>query len=80
MNEDREMVLRMLKEGKISVEEADALLQALAEEAEAPQPSGEPEEARQRTGPELRVELGDLIRELTESIPKEVIHELKEIR
>lgn len=31
MDDERQMILRMLKEGKISLEEADALLQALAE-------------------------------------------------
>ena len=31
MNEERSMILKMLKEGKISVEEADALLEALQE-------------------------------------------------
>jgi len=74
MNEEREMVLRMLKEGKISVEEADALLQALAEESETPAPAAEPGAGAEGPGVDIRVELGDLVRELTESIPKEVIH------
>lgn len=74
MNEEREMVLRMLKEGKISVEEADALLQALAEESETPAPAAEPWAGAEGPGVDIRVELGDLVRELTESIPKEVIH------
>ncbi|HEV8354196.1 MAG TPA: DUF4097 family beta strand repeat-containing protein [bacterium] len=78
MNEEREMVLRMLKEGKISVEEADALLQALAEETGAP--AEEPRESPARTGVDVRVELGDLIKEITESVPREVIHELRELR
>jgi DUF4097 and DUF4098 domain-containing protein YvlB len=78
MNEEREMVLRMLKEGKISVEEADALLQALAEETGGP--AEEPGEATARAGVDVRVELGDLIKEITESVPREVIHELRELR
>lgn len=74
MNEEREMVLRMLKEGKISVEEADALLQALAEESETPALAAAPGAGADGPGVDIRVELGDLVRELTESIPKEVIH------
>lgn len=36
MNEERQRVLRMLKEGKVSVEEAEALLEALEEAAPEP--------------------------------------------
>lgn len=36
MNEERQMVLRMLKEGKITLEEAEALMDALAEVAAEP--------------------------------------------
>ena len=39
MSEERQRVLRMLKEGKVTVEEAEALLEALGE-AEAPEPVG----------------------------------------
>jgi hypothetical protein len=85
MDEERAMVLRMLKEGKISVEEADALLQALAEQQageEAPpadRPSGgPPDEARAKAedawpgagaGAVLRDELREVFRELMETIP-----------
>ena len=41
MSDERTMILRMLAEGKISVEEADALLDALGE-PEVSRPEGEP--------------------------------------
>ena len=57
MDEEREMVLRTLKEGKISVEEADALLQELVD-----QPAGE---GSASTGGRVASEIGaDLRREL----------------
>lgn len=77
MSEEREMILRMLKEGKVSVEEADALLQALEEEgtaaeAETVSPSGPPHET-----PNLHAELRGIFHELVESIPKDVMRELQ---
>ena len=65
MDEEREMVLRMLKEGKISVEEADALLQDLA---------------ASETGADLRQELHGVFKELMESIPKDLRRELHRTR
>ncbi len=76
MDEEREMILRMLKEGKVSVEEADALLHALEEESDAERsPSPAPGDLPET--PELRAELRGVFNELVESIPKEVMRELK---
>ena len=56
MDESRQMVLRMLREGKVSVEEAEALLDALGAEghddpgAEGPRGAGAPEPAHVRLG------------------------------
>jgi len=84
MNEERGMVLRMLKEGKISVEEADALLQALTEETEAqpvaadqPQPGQEPTDFGSPEIPDLGAELRKVFHELRRSIPGEVLRELQ---
>jgi hypothetical protein len=84
MNEEREMVLRMLKEGKISVEEADALLQALTEEtaaqpaaAEQPQPGQAPTDFGGPEIPDLGTELRKIFHELRQSIPGEVLRELQ---
>jgi DUF4097 and DUF4098 domain-containing protein YvlB len=41
MNQEREMILKMLKDGKVTVEEAEALLQVL-EESEVEQAAGSP--------------------------------------
>lgn len=85
MDEERAMVLRMLKEGKISVEEADALLQELAEQPPVAA-AGEPEEAAASAqagtemGPELRDELRGVFRELMESIPGDIRRELHRAR
>ena len=49
MNEERALILKMLKEGKISVEEADALIEALGEEEGT-------QSARQRTNENPRAE------------------------
>lgn len=50
MNKDREMILKMLKDGKVTVEEAEALLQVLEEAAEeeksTSQAKRQPDEAR----------------------------------
>ena len=91
MDEEREMVLRMLKEGKISVEEADALLQELADQPPGVEGSaaGRPHEAeRQSTGgrvaskigADLRQELHGVFKELMESIPKDLRRELHRTR
>jgi DUF4097 and DUF4098 domain-containing protein YvlB/polyhydroxyalkanoate synthesis regulator phasin len=82
MDEEREMVLRMLKEGKITVEEADALLQELADQrmddeggsGTAPPPTG-PSEI-----PDVREELRTVFQDLMESIPKDVVRELKQAK
>ena len=56
MDEGRQMVLRMLRQGKVSVEEAEALLDALGAEghddpgAEGPRGAGTPEAAHVRLG------------------------------
>ena len=56
MDEGRQMVLRMLRQGKVSVEEAEALLDALGAEghdhpgAEGPRGAGTPEPAHVRPG------------------------------
>lgn len=76
MNEERQMILRMLKEGKISVEEADALLRTLEDE-EAVSARSEPvEETRPGGAPsfaEFGADLGSAIREIVDTIPKEVL-------
>jgi len=78
MDDEREMVLRMLKEGKISVEEADALLQELADQpGEAPEGGQEDGRAASPPGEDLRVELRTVFQELMESIPTEVRHEIR---
>ncbi len=83
MNEEREMVLRMLKEGKVSVEEADALLQALSEETAAERPT-HPEEETPQMGhpgtdiPDIAGELRGIFQELRESIPGEVLRGLRQ--
>lgn len=76
MDEEREMVLRMLKEGKISVEEADALMQELADQQAEDQRVEE--EPRSTPGPgELRDELRMVFKDLMESIPRDVLHEIR---
>lgn len=81
MDEEREMVLRILKEGKITVEEADALLQELTDQraegenvsAAAPPPG--PSEI-----PDVREELRTVFQDLMESIPRDVVRELKQAK
>ncbi|HEV8339702.1 MAG TPA: DUF4097 family beta strand repeat-containing protein [bacterium] len=53
MSEERQMVLKMVKEGKITVEEAEALLEALAEEG---LPAAEPRQAESAVQPVERAE------------------------
>lgn len=79
MDEERQMILRMLKEGKISVEEADALLRALEEEDGESAPSEPVEDARPGTHSfaEFGAELGNAIREIVDTIPKEVLREVR---
>lgn len=87
MSEEREMVLRMLKEGKISVEEADALLQALADETaaeHAEQPRTE-EMPPTTTAPhsewsDVAAELRGIFQELRESLPGEVLRGIRQAR
>ena len=82
MDEEREMVLRMLKEGKVTVEEADALLQELVEQrwedeggsTTAPPPPSSP------GVPDVREELRTVFQDLMDSIPKDVVRELKHAR
>lgn len=91
MDDERQMILRMLKEGKISLEEADALLQALAEAgAGAEQPAGvpsqqappEPEEPGRAGRPRsewigLKDEIQDIITDILKTVPREVIHGIR---
>ncbi|MDR7418297.1 MAG: DUF4097 family beta strand repeat-containing protein [Armatimonadota bacterium] len=49
MSEERQRVLRMLKDGKVSVEEAEALLEALGE-AERDEPGEQPNDHAERPG------------------------------
>jgi len=78
MSEEREMILRMLlKEGKISVEEADALLQALEESGGATPGPAAPAGGPGARMPDLRAELRGVFDELVRSMPQEVIGELK---
>lgn len=44
MHEERRMILRMLEEGKITAEEAEALLKALGESAKSPEVEAENQE------------------------------------
>jgi Putative adhesin len=78
MDDEREMVLRMLKEGKITVEEADALLQELAEQRadeESPSPPPPPPGS---PSAEIREELRTVFQDLMEAIPRDVARELKQ--
>lgn len=77
------MILRMVKEGKLSVEEADALLQTLEGERaaedvtdlpEAPEVPGAPERPQ---GPKIQIELGKIIEDIAETIPREVLRRMK---
>lgn len=91
MDDERQMILRMLKEGKISLEEADALLQALADAgAGAEQPSGapsrqvppEPEEPGRARRPRsewggLKDEIQGIIADILKTVPREVIHGIR---
>lgn len=78
MNEEREMVLRMLKEGKISVEEADALLHELAQQG-AEARGGDAEGARpsSTSTADLRDELRVVLQDLMESFRRDVVPELR---
>ncbi len=79
MDEEREMVLRMLKEGKISVEEADALLQELVDQRVA-EGSGADEPVRPAAalpGEDLRNELRSVFQDLAESFRRDVMPELR---
>lgn len=78
MDEERQMILRMLKEGKITVEEADALLQTLDEErsageGEIPGAPQAPEEPEMPERPRIQLELGKIIQDIAETIPREVL-------
>lgn len=78
MDDEREMVLRMLKEGKITVEEADALLQELTEQRaddEAPAASSPPGEA---AAADVGQELRTIFQDLVDAIPRDVVRELKQ--
>lgn len=91
MDDERQMILRMLKEGKISLEEADALLQALAEAGTgAGEPAGEPsrqappepEEPAGARRPQsewigLKDELQGIITDILKTVPREVIHGIR---
>ena len=57
MSEERNMVLKMLKDGKITVEEAEALLEAL-EESSLDESSGGKKEEREREEKRKRVRAG----------------------
>ncbi len=72
------MVLRMLKEGKISVEQADALLKALADGTTV-ESQPRPETPRPGGG-EFMADLRGMITELTASIPHEVRREVSRAR
>lgn len=81
MDEEREMVLRMLKEGKITIEEADALLQELTEQRSAEEQGAVPPRPPGPSGiPDVREELRTVFRDLMDSVPKDVIRELKHAR
>lgn len=76
MSEERLMVLKMLKEGKVSVEEAEALLDALGEETPAaagggtspgPRTSTEYAERAERFA-SLGAEIRDVVRKTLESV------------
>ncbi len=75
MESERMMVLRMLEEGKITAEEAAALLEALEGEAKT---AGRREDG----GPGLRSVLGELLEALGEGLPlffAGVAHEVKDV-
>jgi DUF4097 and DUF4098 domain-containing protein YvlB/polyhydroxyalkanoate synthesis regulator phasin len=80
MDEEREMVLRMLKEGKITVEEADALLQELTEQRPEDEGSAAPPPPGQAEIPGVREELRTVFQDLMESMPRDVVRELKHAR
>ncbi len=75
---EREMVLRMLKEGKISLEEADALLKALLDGGA--KESGLGSGAPPMGGADVRAELREMITELRASIPRELRREVSRAR
>lgn len=77
MNEEREMILRMLKEGKISAEEADALLQELRAGNDDPVGSSDAPPDVPTGMPDLRAELRGIFDNLVASIPQEVTRELR---
>lgn len=91
MDEERQMILRMLKEGKVSVEEADALLEALGErraeedqeEHEVPEALDVPRVKAEAKLPKvelsgLRAEISKVISEIMESVPREIVKGIKE--
>jgi hypothetical protein len=85
MSQESEIVLRMLKEGKISVEEADALLKALDDEGADTNPpttsgSQTPLPPRPPEGVGARGEWRELVDELTASIPREILRETRRFR
>ena len=81
MDEEREMVLRMLKEGKITIEEADALLQELTEQRSPEEQGAVPPPSPGPSGiPDVREELRTVFRDLMDSVPKDVVRELKHAR
>jgi len=85
MSQENEIVLRMLKEGKVSVEEADALLKALNDEGAEMNPptSSRPQSSlppRQAEGVGGSGEWRELIEELTASIPREILRETRRFR
>ncbi|HET6780887.1 MAG TPA: hypothetical protein VFH67_02200 [bacterium] len=76
MDEERQMILRMLKEGKISVEEANALLRALEKEDGETAPSEPDDETRaggSHSFAEFGAELASVIRDIVDTIPKDVL-------
>lgn len=85
MSEEIEIVLRMLKDGRVSVEQADALLNALREEGPGRTQAG-PHVASTRvqsppaSGESPRSEWRALIDELRTVVPREIIREVTRAR
>lgn len=91
MDEEQQIILRMLKEGKISVEEADALLGALGEQRaqdeaaesgaaevpSAPHTRGDTPAAVKVELGGLREEIQEIIGDILKSVPKEVTKGMK---
>ncbi|MDR7433838.1 MAG: hypothetical protein QN189_01775 [Armatimonadota bacterium] len=83
MREDRLMILKMLKEGKITVEEAAALLQALEESAREEERSERKAERpfEEKEWPwHLEEEVSSIVRQALRAVPDSIQDALRAVR